>query len=304
VSLSLRGSLSTLTIRTRQGGLLIKPLARTLRWSALIAMGVAASLLVFMTTGDTADRTANLGERILALRLAAVLIAFGVAFVLDDPAADSTAHLPTQPLYLRALRAAVAAPAVAVAWWVALASPRTPVEGFPVPVAALTVELCALAVAVLALSAIAVRFVPERLGGVAAAPTLLGVVGAAVLLPARFGLFPGNPADPAWHGADVRWRFVLAGAVLALVMASRDPGRRTLWARLSRILRRSGSGGGRHRRGRGHQERPQVPGHVADDQRAHRHPGGGQGRPVRAGDGGSAGQGEVPGHDVGAPVGG
>lgn len=80
-----------------------------------------------------------------------------------------------------------------------------------------------LAVAI-ALAAAGSRLAPERRGGVMAAPTLLAVTGAAILLPARVALY-AQPGSPGWAGAHQRWAMLLGLALAAFAVASRDPAR-------------------------------------------------------------------------------
>ncbi len=165
----------------------------------------------------------------LALRIAAILIALGAAFVLDDPTEETTGHFPAPRWLRRAVRVGLVAPVVALTW--ALLIPlalRSSVATDPFPTGALTLELSTLVIAALALSAASARFVPEGMGGVAAGPILLGLVAAAHYLPQRLAVFLLDPQAPRWNAAHDVWKELLLIAIAALAFVSRDPWRRSL----------------------------------------------------------------------------
>ncbi|TMK86725.1 MAG: hypothetical protein E6G44_02335 [Actinobacteria bacterium] len=218
--------------RVEHVGELLRPTIRAMRWTPPLTAACLAFVQVFVQTRDVCPPSAPcVGPevRVLALRIAAILLALGTSFILDDPTEDTTAHLPT-PLWLRrAVRVGLAAPLLAVTW--ALLVPlamRSSVDPRPFPTGALTLELAALTIWALAVSASSARFVPEGMGGVAAGPILLGLVAAANYLPRRMALFVLDPQDPRWQGAHDLWRLVLFAAIATLLVASRDPGRASL----------------------------------------------------------------------------
>lgn len=205
------------------------PLARSTRWAPLAASAVVAWVVVHLMAKDPYAVT---GERITAARVGALVIALGAAFVLDDPTQSTTAHLPTSLLLRRVGRIALSLPVVALAWLaVCFLATRTSGEPEPFPAGDLRVEMASLTALALAISAAAARFVTEGLGGIAGGPILLGLVAVSFFLPQELWLFPGEASDARWPGAHEVWRVVLGGAVAALVLASRDPGR-------GRLLRR------------------------------------------------------------------
>jgi len=239
-------------IRPQTAVALSGPTVRSIRWQPVLGAAGAAAALMFLTTRTRMVFGApvpDVGERVLWLRLAALLLAMGAAFLLDDPSEESTRHVPTTVLARRLLRVTIALPVLAVVWaallWIAL---HASIVEQPFPVAAVTLEAAGLVALGLA-AAVGLRaFVPERLGGVAAAPALLVLVGIAYslqYLPGHLLLFPLDPADRvAWRHAHDLWRLVALGALLALVALSLDPGRRGI-----RRLRRAPAG--RHRLVRG-----------------------------------------------------
>lgn len=186
--------------RARQAALLALPFARTLPWVALLA--AAALALAVVRLGDA---------QTLHLRLAALALCIGGAFLLDDPAAETIESVPASLLFRRLLRLALALPVLAAAWALVVRSAGH------VPAWELTLELGALLAVALALAA--------RAGGVAAGPTLLVLFGLAALLPSRWALLVPGPEDPRWSAAHGRWALVLAAGLAAVVWASLDPGR-------------------------------------------------------------------------------
>jgi len=212
-----------------------RPLARSIRWGPLAVAAAAAFPVVHWTTGETGYPLANLDGRVQAARVTAVLLCLGLAFVLDDPAAESTAHLPVPPSFRRAMRILLAAPAAAVPWWLALTfGSRAPIPGLRVPWGALGLEFAAMSAVALAASAFGARLASDRLGGVAAGPTFLGFLTAIVLLPPRVRMFETPSAAAAWRSAHQRWWVTLAAAAICVAVASRDPGR---WPRSARRWR-------------------------------------------------------------------
>ena len=211
---------------------LLRPVARTIRWSPLVGAVIVAFVQVYVQTRESCPPTNPcLGPeaRVLALRIAAILIALGSAFVLDDPTEETTGHFPTPRWLRRAVRVGLVAPVVTLTWamLVPLAM-RSSVATDPFPTGALTLELATLVIAALALSVASARFVPEGMGGIAAGPILLGLVAAAHYLPERLAVFILDPQAPRWHAAHDVWRVLLLIAVAALALVSRDPWRRSL----------------------------------------------------------------------------
>jgi hypothetical protein len=94
------------------------------------------------------------------------------------------------------------------------------------PIWGLTVEMVAMMMTGMAIAALATRWVPEGLGGVAAGPTLLVLLGAAAFLPYRWTLFPDSLGDPQWSAAHARWAVILVLATVLFVYFSRDPAAR------------------------------------------------------------------------------
>lgn len=209
---------------------------RAVQWAPMAGGAIAASLVVWLPTrAHTVDRVvvlSSLGQRVLALRAGAIVLALGAAFVLDDPAAGTTAHLPVTVLRRRLARLAVALLGWATAWagLIGIAM-RTPLGGQSFPLGPVTLEAAAMVAMVLAAAAVAAPFVPEGLGGIAAGPVLIVTMGIAYAMavpPWHLAMFVGDPMTPGWGAAHVRWGFLLGASVLMLLWCSRDPWRRAV----------------------------------------------------------------------------
>ncbi len=204
---------------------LLGPVLRTLPWRALGAAGGVGLLLA------GAARWLIDGDEWLALNLlraTALTFALGLAFLLDDPARETTASVPTARPVRQALRVAVVAPFLAPAWTVAVL--LVPGEIRP-PVGDVTLEAAGTFVLALAAAAVAVRFneAPEP-GQAVAAAVLTSAVVVPLALPGRWAMFVAV-RDERWAASHERWAWVLVGA--AVVWAVCGPewlGRRTLRA--------------------------------------------------------------------------
>ncbi len=198
---------------------LVPPTTRAVRWWPLAVTAVAAVAVA-----------ARLSEwpyvRVGELRIGAILLALGAAFLLDDPSAETTGHMPVPLLARRVVRLAVALPLIACAWGTALLVAGRQRPTAPLDWPALTLELAGLLALGLAFTAIAARHVPEELGGTAAAPAVLAAAGLLLALPHLPGhvlMFATQPSDPAWPATNGRWVWLLVLALLVALWESRDP---------------------------------------------------------------------------------
>jgi hypothetical protein len=72
-----------LTLRAKQASLLVRPTARTIRWAALLGGAAGAQLVLWAAKSELSKG----GEAsLLPLRVAAVVLCMGAAFILDDDA--------------------------------------------------------------------------------------------------------------------------------------------------------------------------------------------------------------------------
>ncbi|MFE9650830.1 ABC transporter [Streptomyces sp. NPDC006365] len=197
---------------------LVPPVWRTLPWGALTAGGALA--LVMAGTPRVQSGEPDPVLSLYLLRGAALALALGLAFLLDDPARHTTSAVPTRRPVRTGLRVALVAPFAALCWTAALL--LVPEEARP-PAGAVTLEAAATAVFALAAASAAVRYTDaSRPGAAVSAALLLTALAAALLLPDDWALFVA-PADPRWDSAHERWAGLLAAAALAGVMACTEP---------------------------------------------------------------------------------
>lgn len=228
----------TLPVRLIQARDLLRTLIRTTRWSALAGAAVVAPIVVRWVGGSNPSPT----DRIGGLRVGAMVLAIGSAFLLDDPTEETTAHLPTRISWRRMLRGAIATLPLATAWCVLALTAPEPAgpDVAALPLGALSLEFAAMAMAALAIAAAATHLVPDGLGGVAAAPVLMTAMGILAVLPPRIRLFVGHPLEPRWGPTHRVWWLILASGLALLMLASADRGRPGLVARFRRVVRKPG----------------------------------------------------------------
>lgn len=223
------------------GFALLHPTLRSMLWGQLLA-GAALGLALVLTARSPDLSLPGLVER---LRLAAVLLAIGVAGTLDDPTRPQLDSTPVSLARRQALRIGVAGTVAAGAWGLTLlaaaATPAARRSGASVglPVTAVTVVAVALVAVTLAVAAAVTR----RRGGSGVLPA----AGTAVVLPAalalwtpvRGAMWPSYVTDPSdlgartvWLAAHQRWATVAVLAVAATAWSLRDPWRPT-WPRAS-----------------------------------------------------------------------
>ena len=202
------------------------PLARVLSWRPLLASIVpAAGVVVYVAR----DRHADATEAALALRAAALSLAVGLAFLLDDPSEELTAPTPVSTLARRLVRVGLALPLVVAAWLVLVpvANSASGLER-PLPTGATLLELASLGAVALGGAAVGSRRLADRLGGPAGAATVVLFAVAACVLPWGGPLALRLP-NTALYEAGL-WRAALALGAVAFVSASTvrwRPGRRS-----------------------------------------------------------------------------
>ncbi|MEU5087512.1 ABC transporter [Streptomyces sp. NPDC021356] len=200
-------------------GALLGPVWRSLPWRVLGAAGAlglpAAGSVRLMSGAGGPDPALGLG----ALRLVALLGGFGLAFLFDDPARDTTSAVPVRRALRAAVRLALVAP-LAAAWWTA-ALFLVP-DGARPPAGALTLEAAAVAAAALALASASVRLRAEPAPGAATALALLALAVAALLAPARWNPLPA-PGDPDWAAAHHWWTAALGAAAVICAACLPEP---------------------------------------------------------------------------------
>ncbi|SRR6266516_979800 len=195
----------------------VPPLAGTLLAVAVVAF--------FLAREPARAGAGNLFGLLAVLRIAALALALGAGFALDDPAWETLASSPAALPLRRGLRVLLVLAALAPAWtgmlWLAAHASNPPLR---LPALALTVELAALVTVALAVAAIR--------GGAAAGPAILAILMGMALSGRRVTMLVFDPEDPQWTPAHRRWSLLLVLAVVVLVQASRDPAHRRVRLRL------------------------------------------------------------------------
>lgn len=205
----------------------LAPVMRTVAWPALMAAALACVALVAVAplAGGFSPFARWPGFGALALCV-------GAAFLLDDAAGVTVGATPTSLARRRLLRGALALPLLCAVWagslWYATAADGA--RFGPDTRAALSLQFAAMLALTLAVSAVALRAMPEERGGWTGAAAPLAVLSAGLVLPERWALFAA-PGSGAWDAAQQRWTVLLVIGLLTLIWASRDPAsRRHRWA--------------------------------------------------------------------------
>lgn len=212
----------------------VRPTLRSTPWGQLATGGALALTLVLLTTGNEQMSTSEVVDR---LRLAAVLLAIGVAGALDDATRPDLDGVPVPLAHRQGLRIGVAV--AATAGWhllVVLAAAHHPAmlatgpHDRHVPVVASTTVVVALVAVTLAVAAATTRGRGGS-GLLPAAGTAVALPGVLTLWePVRRATWPPYPdatgdtlAAEAWRAAHLRWAAVALLAVIALAWSLRDP---------------------------------------------------------------------------------
>lgn len=227
---------------------LIRPTVRAIRWGGLLGSIVPAAFLVWhfhnQANGDA-------GSAAFGLRLGALSLALGLAFVLDDPTEDATGYTPISVLARRTLRIGVALPPTLLLWLVLRAYAAGGLAaGETLPTWTLLLEVVAFAAVAFAGASAGSRVLSDRLGGLAGAGAVILVALTVALLPWGNGLLARTPGTRSSEEA-IRWWWTI-GAMAALVWwrMSATPGMRVWRVRSGkptlRASRPSHEGGIRH----------------------------------------------------------
>lgn len=166
-------------------------------------------------------------------RLAMMLLAIGVGFALDDPAAVTLAASPTSLPRRRATRCALAAAGAAAGLALIAIGARvwSGQSAGDVPLTALLLEGAALCAVALAASAVSIGWRGATSGGPAAIRAVLLFFVVDQVVGRRFPdwSLQSAPGSPAWSQSRWLWAAVLAAAAATLVWHSKDPAAR--WGR-------------------------------------------------------------------------
>jgi len=194
---------------------LIRPTLRTIRWGGLAGSALPAAFVVwhFHNQPDPGASTSAFG-----LRVAAVMLALGLAFVLDDPTEDTTGSTPVSVLARRGLRVGLTLPPMLLFWLLLRAY-----AGGAHPTWPFVLEAIAFAAVGLAGAALGSRLMSDRLGGPAGAGSVVIVALVAALLPWADGLLTRTPGTPPHAGSSVWWETVIVVSMLVWWRSSSIP---------------------------------------------------------------------------------
>lgn len=199
-----------------------RPPAWQAAWRSLPRRGLAvhvggAVALVAVTTPLVHDQSSG----VLALRVVALLLATAGAFAADEASALLLDAVPTT-LGQRVAARWVACAAVVLPVWVAALAVVASRGGRP-PLAALTLELAALALVALAVPMALRRWWRVAEPAVIAGPLLLTALIAAAQLPEHLALLAPAVDAPSWRDAHVRWAAIAALFAALLLRAIHEP---------------------------------------------------------------------------------
>lgn len=166
--------MSIVTVRCRQVSALARWLPMAAPLQPMAAAGIAGLALVASTPGVGDDPN-------LRLRFAGLLMAAGVAFVLDDRAAPTLASSPMSVVEQRLARMIVIVPMVAVWWILAIELMAACRADSLVPISSLSLEFAAYLALALAGSVWSQRFSDDGSGGIAGALLAVAVFGSSAL---------------------------------------------------------------------------------------------------------------------------
>jgi hypothetical protein len=193
-------------MRRAQGRLLVAPSARTIRWASLGVFLAVATLAVWSGARKGGDPAP------VALPIATTLLVAWLCFLFEDAAAETTDATATPLMLRRAVRMAIAVPAVTAAWfaltWIG------PLEG---PTAIMTGSFVAETVLALAAGASLTKMIPGGRSGLAAAGLVVFVV---LVVPVWLARPPSiDPARPPVGSPLTYWSTLAVCGCLALALA-------------------------------------------------------------------------------------
>ncbi|XVQ11649.1 hypothetical protein ACQP1W_03435 [Spirillospora sp. CA-255316] len=199
---------------------LLRPMARSIPWTAPAAGAGLGLMLVAVPLVLSLDLEA--GTVLYLLRMAALAVALGMAFVLDDPARHTTDVVPVQRPVRQSLRLALLLPPTAV-WWAAVcALAAAGTQGGGLPIGAATLEAAALIAVAVGVAAGAVRFTLATSPGLTAAGAVLAVAIASAALPGGLALTVPMGHD-RWEETHRVWAAILTLGLAIWALLAQEP---------------------------------------------------------------------------------
>ncbi|MPZ68084.1 MAG: hypothetical protein GEU71_00955 [Actinobacteria bacterium] len=164
---------------------------------------------------------ADAGSSAFGLRLAAVTIGLGLAFVLDDPTEESLGYTPISVLTRRLVRIVLTLPPT-ILFWLLLRGYASGglIEEQTLPAWPFLLEALALGGVAFAGAGMAARLVSDRLGGLGGAGAVIIVAFAVALLPWANGLWTRTPGTKPSDASVMWWWAILGAAVLTFWRSS------------------------------------------------------------------------------------
>lgn len=191
-------------------GLLLPPVARTIRWVPHVVSGAIAVWIVY------AGVRSNQPTGDVQLPLASIVLCVVAGFLPDDEAAETVGSAPTPLVVRRVIRVGIGLPLVwaiwgAIAWYAAALT------------AAAAVEFAGMLTLTLALAGIGAAVLGQERGGLFATPALFVLLGTSAFVSPSWRPFPVTPVGSTGFDLYGRWGIVLVISVLVFLLASVDP---------------------------------------------------------------------------------
>lgn len=197
----------------------IRYVGRSIAWQPSLAAWVAGGFIVAARHDHTPAAP---------LEVVSILLAAGVGFALDDPAAEILAASPASFLRRRSARLLLSVTPAVLVWLtlVAVQGPESANEA-----GAFVAMFAGLLGLSLGIAGIASRRSAYGRGGVVAGPGIFVLLVASSIVPPRWRPLPMGDVPGGWTAIYLRWGSAAVVGALAFVLSSRD--------RVARALRRA-----------------------------------------------------------------
>ena len=188
----------------------LRSTARTMPWLPPVAASIVATAVVAMRLDDSAA---------FPLQIAAVVLASGLGYALDDPAFEVVGPSPASLWQRRQHRLLLALPPTILLFTALLAWHGTADRSEALALGAMFAGLVGLA---LGIAGVAARRSPRGLGGIAVAPALFAALVMSTLFAPRWRPLPMGDIPGGWHPIYVRWCTAALVGLAVLAVSSRD----------------------------------------------------------------------------------
>jgi hypothetical protein len=181
-----------------------------MQWLPPVAAAAVATVVVAARLDDAAA---------LPMQIAAVVLASGLGYTLDDPAFDVVSPSPVSLWHRRRHRLLLSLPPTVVLFTALLAWHGTADRSEALALGAMFAGLSGLA---LGIAGVAARRSPRGLGGIAVAPSLFAALIVSTLFAPRWRPLPMGDVPGGWRPIYLRWCAAALVGVLVLAASSRD----------------------------------------------------------------------------------